>query len=184
MGKITFYREWLLLDKKDFRILTMLADKGAFQGNLSDICRYFSLNPQQRNRNQIRESIQRLKKVQMITCEVKGRNYTLGLIPKEKEISIQRNWLYTLRRHEYKKEHVSWEAVLKVLLWIIDNKEQIVTNNEIANDLGVSLTTVVSAKNVLEREYRAIIRRKVSIKTGENSFCTIGQELTASAWWP
>ena len=72
MEKITFYREWLPLDKKDFRILALLADKGMFQGNLSDLCRYFSLNPQQRNRNQIRESIQRLKKAKMIVSEVKG----------------------------------------------------------------------------------------------------------------
>ena len=41
--KITFYAEWLPLDKKEFRILAMLADTGVFIGNLSDICRYFNL---------------------------------------------------------------------------------------------------------------------------------------------
>lgn len=183
MEKITFYREWLPLDKKDFRILALLADKGMFQGNLSDLCRYFSLNPQQRNRNQIRESIQRLKKAKMIVSEVKGNTYTLRLIPKEKEISIPRKWLETLRRHEYAGEPVSWEAVLKVLLWIIEHQGRITTNNEIAADLGISVSTVVSAKNVLEREYSAITRRKVSKKTGEDTFCAIGQELNASAWW-
>lgn len=183
MEKITFYREWLPLDKKDFRILAMLADKGIFQGNLLDLCRYFSLNPQQRNRNQIRESIQRLKKAKMIVSEQKGRTYTLRLIPKEKEISIPRKWLETLRRHEYSGESVSWEAVLKVLLWIIEHQGQVTTNNKIADDLGVSVSTVVSAKRVLEREHSAIKRRKVSKKTGENSFCSIGHELNASAWW-
>ena len=183
MEKITFYREWLPLDKKDFRILAMLADIGIFQGNLSDLCRYFSLNPQQRNRNQIRESIQRLKKAKMIVSEVKGNTYTLRLIPKEKEISIPRKWLETLRRHEYSGESVSWEAVLKVELWTIEHQEQVTTNNKIADDLGVSVSTVVSAKRVLEREYSAITRRKISKKTGENSFCSIGHELNASAWW-
>ena len=183
MEKITFYREWLPLDKKDFRILAMLADKGKFQGNLSELCRYFSLNPQQRNRNQIRESIRRLKKARMIVSEVKGRMYTLRLLPKGKEISIPRTWLETLLRHEYEGEPVSWEAVLKVLLWIVEHQGRITTNNEIAADLGISVSTVVSAKNVLEREHSAITRRKISKKIGENFFCSIGHELNASAWW-
>ena len=119
----------------------------------------------------------------MIVSEVKGNTYTLRLIPKEKEISIPRKWLETLRRHEYSGESVSWEAVLKVELWTIEHQEQVTTNNKIADDLGVSVSTVVSAKRVLEREHSAIKRRKVSKKTGENSFCSIGHELNASAWW-
>jgi hypothetical protein len=42
---------------------------------------------------------------------------------------------------------------------------------------------VVSAKNVLDREYENITRRKRSEKIGVDSFRTIGQELAASAWW-
>lgn len=58
MERIVFYAEWLPLQKKDFRIMAMLADVGEFKGNLSDLCRYFSLNPQQTHRTALRASIE------------------------------------------------------------------------------------------------------------------------------
>ena len=57
---MTFFREWLPLAKSDFRILALLADKGDFDGNLSDLCRCFSLDTQTKNRNKLREAILRL----------------------------------------------------------------------------------------------------------------------------
>ena len=68
-------------------------------------------------------------------------------------------------------------------MWIAENKMDIVTNDMIAADLNISASTVVSAKNVLEREYENITKRKVSEKLGENFFRTLGQELAAGAWW-
>ena len=68
-------------------------------------------------------------------------------------------------------------------MWIAENKMDIVTNDMIAADLNISASTVVSAKNVLEREYENINKRKVSEKLGENIFRTLGQELAAGAWW-
>ena len=53
----------------------------------------------------------------------------------------------------------------------------------IAEDLNVSVSTVVSAKNVLEREYENITKRKISEKIGNDTFRNLGQELTAGAWW-
>ena len=51
---LTFFREWLPLAKSDFRILAMLAAMGQFKGNLSDLCRYFSLAPQTKNREKLK----------------------------------------------------------------------------------------------------------------------------------
>jgi hypothetical protein len=68
-------------------------------------------------------------------------------------------------------------------MWIVHNNQEVVTNEMIAKDMGVSVSTVVSAKNVLDREYENITRRKRSEKIGVDSFRTIGQELAASAWW-
>ena len=43
MENVAFYREWLPLNKKEFRILAMLADFGGeYHGNLTDMCRYIS----------------------------------------------------------------------------------------------------------------------------------------------
>ena len=52
---LVFYKEWFPLPKGEFRILAMLADKGQFSGNLSDLCRYFFVNPQTRTRNRLQE---------------------------------------------------------------------------------------------------------------------------------
>ena len=50
MENVAFYREWLPLNKKEFRILAMLADFGGeYHGNLTDMCRYFSVSPQHKN---------------------------------------------------------------------------------------------------------------------------------------
>ena len=85
--------------------------------------------------------------------------------------------------HDYSSENVAWEQVLKVLLWVCNNKEPVIQNQMIADDLQVSVSTIGCAKNVLEYEYAAIRRRKVSEKIGDDFFRTIGQELEASAWW-
>lgn len=180
---IVFYREWLKLDKREFRVLALLADRGSFQGNLSDMCRYFSLNPQTSTRNRLHDSIQKLQEQGFLSCEIKGRNYILQAIPKDKEIEMPKEWFKILLQHDYTSESVSWEAVLKVYLWILDNKEPVITNKQIANDLVLSVSTVCSAKNVLEREYHAIERERITERIGEDRFRNLGQEITPMAWW-
>lgn len=182
MDNITFYKAWLPLDKKEFRILAMLADQGEFSGNLSDLCRYFSLSPQTSNRTQLRTSIDLLTRAGFIQCDHRGRRYTLKAVPKEEEIEIPREWFLTLLHHDYTSESVAWEQVLKVWLWIAANDLPVITNALIAADLSISTSTIGCAKNVLQKEYNAIIRKQVSEKCGD-SFRTIGQELAATAWW-
>ena len=155
--KITFYRDWLPLDKKEFRILAMLADKGKFQGNLSDMCRYFSLDPQTRTRNQLRESIQKLLDQGLIVQEISGITYTLRAIPKVEKIEMPRKWLALLRQHHYSSESVSWEVIVKVWLWLSAcGGDQVIKNDMIATDLKISVSTVIAAKNVLQNEFAAI----------------------------
>lgn len=181
--RIVFYREWLPLDKREFRILAMLADQGEFNGNLSVLCDYFSLSRQQRNRTVLRASIEQLAASGFITYTTMGRTYHIKPVPKATEIRINRAWLRRLIAHDYSSENVAWEQVLKVLLWICQHDKPIVTNQMIAEDLHISVATIGCAKNVLEHEYEAITRRKVSEKIGEDAFRTVGQELAASAWW-
>ena len=183
MDKITFYREWLRLPKGEFRIMAMLADREDYTGNLSSLCDYFSLTRQTRNTTALRTAIETLTATGYILCETHGRTYRLRPIPKAEEIEIKREWLHRLIRHDYSSESVSWENVLKVLLWIIQNQEPVITNDLIAKELNISVSAIGYAKNVLEKDYEAITRRKISERTGENTFRTIGQELAASAWW-
>lgn len=105
MENVAFYREWLPLNKKEFRILAMLADFGGeYHGNLTDMCRYFSVSPQHKNREALREAIQHLTDRHYIESSVNGRTYSLRIIPKEKEIALPREWLERVRTREYSSE--------------------------------------------------------------------------------
>lgn len=180
-----FYREWLPLDKKEFRILAMLADFGGeYRGNLADMCRYFSVSPQHKNRVSFRDAIQHLTDRHYIESSVNGRTYNLRIIPKEKEIALPREWLERVRTHEYSSESVSWEAVIKLLIWlIVHNPEEMITNQQIADDLDVSVSVVVSAKNVLEKDFEAIVKQIIADKLDEDVFVRRGQKIELSAWW-
>ena len=185
MENVAFYREWLPLNKKEFRILAMIADFGGeYHGNLTDMCRYFSVSPQHKNRVSFRDAIQHLTDRHYIESSVNGRTYNLRIIPKEKEITLPREWLERVRTHEYSSESVSWEAVIKLLLWLIaHNPEAIITNQQIAADLDVSVSVVVSAKNVLEKDFEAIVKQMISDKLDEDVFVRRGQKIELSAWW-
>ena len=179
-----FYREWLPLPKAEFNVLAMIAEQGgSYSGNYSDMCRYLGVTPQDRNRTTLRTAIESLVSQGFISCESRGRTLTLTVIPKATEIRLPRLWVQSVIQHDYSSQSVAFAPVLKVFMWIAHNDLSVVTNGMIAEDLNVSVSTVVSAKNVLEREYQNITKRKVSEKLGEDFFRTLGQELAAGAWW-
>ena len=71
-----------------------------------------------------------------------------------------------------------------MLLWLIaHNPEVMITNQQIADDLDVSVSVVVSAKNVLEKDFEAIVKQMISDKLGEDFFIRRGQKIELSAWW-
>ena len=184
MDEVIFYREWLPLPKAEFNVLAMIAEQGgSFSGNYTDICRYLGVTCQSRNRNALRAAIEELTQNQFITQKSRGRTLTLTVIPKATEVRLPRLWVRLVIHRDYSSEAVAFANVLKVFIWIADNDLRVVTNRMIARELNVSVSTVVSAKNVLEHEYENITKRKVSEKVGENFFRTLGQELAAGAWW-
>ena len=184
MNEVIFFREWLPLPKAEFNLLAMIAEQGgSFSGNYSEMCRYLGVTPQSSNRNALKNAIKSLVSQNYISCESNGRTHTLKIIPKATEIRLPRPWVQSVIQHDYSSEAVAFAHVLTVFIWIVHNDLSVVTNGMIAEDLNVSVSTVVSAKNVLEREYQNISKRKVSEKLGEDFFRTLGQELAAGAWW-
>ena len=180
---LTFFAEWLSLPKDQFRILVMLADVGAFRGNLSDLCRYFSVDPQTHNRNQLRAAIGELTRHGFILSVRAGNSYHLTVVPKEEEITMPAEWVARIRRHEYSSEGVAWEIVMKVQLWLMQNtKDVIITNNEIAGSICVSTSQVVAAMNVLKNEFQAFRKDYAYWHTGD-CFRRKGQIIDMSAWW-
>ena len=181
---VIFYWEWIPLPKAEFNVLAMVAEQGgSFTGNYADMCRYLGVDPQSRNRTTLRTAIESLVSQGFISGESHGRTHHLTVIPKATEIRLPRPWVQSVIQHDYSSEAVAFAHVLKVFIWIAHNDLSVVTNGMIAEDLNVSVSTVVSAKNVLEREYQNISKRKVSEKLGEDFFRTLGQELAAGAWW-
>ena len=105
---------------------------------------------------------------------------------KESKIEIPQKWYEALLSHSYDADSVAWEMVLKTLLWVLrysDNGEQVLTNEWIASELNTSVSTICSAKNVLEKDFEAIVRERVSIKLSEDHYMNIGQKITPCAWW-
>lgn len=184
MEKVFFYWEWLPLPKAEFNILAMLAEQGgSFSGNYSDMCRYLGVTPQNRNRQALQVAVESLASTGFITYESRGRTQILKVVPKATEIPLPRPWVQSVIHHDYSSESVAFAQVLKVFAWIAWNEMVVVTNDMIAADLKVSASTVVSAKNVLEREYENITKKRISEKLGDNTFRNLGQELRSTAWW-
>lgn len=184
MEKVAFFREWLPLPKAEFNVLTMIAEQGGtFSGTYADMCRYLTVTPQSRNRKVLQTAIESLVSKGFISWDSSGRTQTLKVIPKATGIELPRPWVRSVINHDYSSENVAFAQVLKVFIWICGNDMDIVTNAMIADDIGMSVDTVTSAKNVLLKEYENITKRQVSEKTGWNTFRTLGQELSASALW-
>ena len=178
----TFFAEWLILPKEQFRILVMLADVGAFRGSLADMCRYFSVDPQTHNNNRLRAAIDELTRHHYITATRTCRTYEMVVIPKETEITMPSEWVLRILRHEYNSEGVAWENVLKVQLWLMQNAKELVTNEDISLDVGISISQVVAAMNVLKNEFQAF-RKDYAYWCFGNTFRRKGQIIDMSAWW-
>ena len=161
----------------------MLADVGAFWGNLSDMCRYFSVDPQAYHRRRLRTAIEELARQNFIAVARAGNTYQMAHIPKATEITMPVEWVNRIRHHEYHTEDVAWEIVLKVQLWLLQNANNgLITNDDIAVDVNASVSQVVAAKNVLQNEYQAFIKDYAYWSTG-NCFRRKGQIIDMSAWW-
>lgn len=183
MSNATFYLEWLGVDKNQFRILSLLAPTGEFTGNFSDMCRSLNISVQTGNRNKLKEDISELASGGYIANEQNRRTYKLKAIPKETVIKIPTEWLNRIMNHEYTSEQVSWQAVLKVLLWTYTNSNPEVTRSEIAVALNIGEDTITSALNVLERDLNAITRKQVIKETENGEFRCVGLEIIPTAWW-
>ena len=138
-ASVVFYNEWLALPKAEFNVLAMVAEQGgSYSGNLSDMCRYLNVTLQTRNRNQLQAAIESLTSKNFLSCDTKGRTHHLKVIPKETEVKLPKIWVQSVIQHDYSSESVAFAPVLKVFLWILQNRMKVVTNAMIAAELGIS----------------------------------------------
>lgn len=184
MENVIFYKEWQSLPKAEFEILAIVAEQGgSYSGTYADICRYKSVSAQSGNRRRVREAIEALVSKGFLTCQASGRMQNLQIIPKETKVELSREWVRSVIAHDYSSEDVSFAQVLKVFMWLAHNEKDIITNKVIADDLCISESTVVSAKNVIEREYKYIYKEIVAKRLSDDSFMRLGQRISVNAWW-
>ena len=154
----SFWSEWITLEKKEFRILSLLAESGGFSGTLSKMCDYFGLSRQTRNINVLKDSIESLKSNDYIVYNKTGRRYNISaIVPKGSEIKVPRDRVNVLRSRNYTADSVSWEAVIKVYLCLYILNGQQFTIAYIATVTNLSVSTVTAAKNVLEDDFKYLL---------------------------
>lgn len=182
-SEIVFYKEWLALPKSEFRILAIAADHNPFKGNLSDMCRYFNSGASSNNRRRLRDAIGSLSKTGFIEHKSQGNTHTIKIIPKGTEITMKKKWFQEVKNHNYSADSVSWEVVIKVFLWLSDNGTDEFINNTIATDLNISDSSVVAAKNVLEKDFNSILKDYVYYQLPTGELRRRGQTINLNAWW-
>lgn len=181
---LTFDIEWLSLPKAEFKMLVMIADKGQDLGNASDLCRYFNLSPQSKNKDNLREALENLSEQKIIDLMKIKNNYVAILLnqtSQENKVCLKRKYATEILHHNY-TQTVAWEVVLKVYIWLLKVGENIFTNRQIGDCIGVSESTVTEAKNAL-KEMGAVWLEKVTIKESEQFYKCIGQKVEPSAFW-
>ena len=183
---VTFYWEWLRLPKDEFNILMMLADMGgSFRGNLSDMCRYFRVDPgNSKNKARLKNAIEKLTSNGFITTQKIGYTYSLQVIPKAQKVELLRKWVDPILQADRFSESVAKAPVIKSLIWISQNSySKVVTNDQIVPDLNISVSSFGSAKNVLEKDFRSIMREVEHITLPNGEKRNIGQRLGVPADW-
>lgn len=186
--EIEFEKDWLSIEKLEFKMLTLitvLADNHlAYRGTLTDMCEFFGIQSRDsRTNGKIRIAIRNLEDKGWIKTLLDGRTWTLTLSRsaehKSKVIKIKRDWVNAVR--SYKGESVDWSAVLKVWLFLIDNREDIVKSSEIGKALGISESAVSRARRVLI-DINAIKVDKVCKKAPSGQILCLGSTVSVNAW--
>ena len=195
---MVFYKEWISLDKRYFRLLIMISEMGGtFTGNLSDIHRTISRNPslvnvQTKTREEIKKAIDYLEHNKFINCTKFGRMYSLSIIPFEKQEELSNDNYEKIRNYNFRGE-VSWEETLRVYLWlyvdcISGEEKEYITQSMIESELRISTSTIGCAEKHLEKGLGAITIQYISevVGTDENGndvYHRKGHKVTITAYW-
>lgn len=184
-----FEKEWLKMEKYDFKILTLMAvlaeSNLAYRGKIKDMCDFLGVKTgQSRTNKAIKEAIDKLEKEGYIGVIRDKQIYTLTLrVKAEKDrkiIRIQKKWIQMAR--DSKTKGASWDNVLRVWLYLIDNKKEIITNADIADALDMDSKMVSRIKTILSKELKTIKCVNRAKKISENTFIKLGQTIDTFAW--
>lgn len=183
-------KDWLSVQNYQFKILVMIAvlaeNKLAYRGKLKDMCEFLGVGANQYNRDKIKEAIDKLVAKGDILVVQEGQTWTLTLSVKAerkpKVVNIKNAWIKLIQQYkaESKNDAVSWENILKVLVYLLADKKEVKTYKEIAAELGVDEKTVeraVKALDGIDLKDITIQRKLAWFLNKDNEFKVKGQKI-------
>lgn len=180
--------DWLTVENYQFKILVMVAALAenhlAFRGKLKDMCEFLGVSNQKNNTDKIKAAIEALEKNGDIKTIKDGYTWTLTLSVKaerkSKIIKIKNAWIKVIQQYKCKKnESVSWENILKVLVYLCADSTEVKRYETIGKALNISADTVKSAVIALDNiDFGDIeVKRKLAwFKKNDGEYRVIGQK--------
>ena len=182
--------EWLTVKNYEFKILVMIAclaeNHLAFRGKLKDMCEFLGVSNQTNNVKKIQEAIKALEEKKDILVVKEGYTWTLTLtnkcFSKERTKKIRNTYVKAIQNYkpiDKNNDSVSWESILKVLVYLCADKREIKRYDEIAKALGIGKDTVrnaVLALDNIEFNDMSIKRSLAWFKTEDGEFKVNGQK--------
>lgn len=182
--------DWLTVKNYEFKILVMIAclaeNHLAYRGKLKDMCEFLGVGVSQGNRNKIKEAIAALEASGDIKTLVEGQTWTLTLSVKaerkNKIKKIKNAWIMAIQ--DYKpidkdNDSVSWENILKVLVYLCADQREVIRYNEISKALGISTAQVQRAvRALLNIDFNDLsVKRKLAwYKANDDTFKVNGNK--------
>lgn len=181
---------WLTVKNYEFKILVMIAclaeNHLAYRGKLKDMCEFLGVKAVSSNREKIKEAITALEAKGDIRVLQEGQTWTLTLSVKaerkDKIKKIKNAWIKAIQNYEPKDKDngsVSWENILKVLVFLCADKREIKRYDEIGSALGIGKDTAKRAVWALvDIDFNDLsVKKKIAwFKTNDGDFKVNGNK--------
>jgi len=182
--------DWLTIKNYEFKILVMVAclaeNHLAFRGKLKDMCEFLGVKAIQSNRDKIKEAIAALEAKGDIKKLVEGQTWTLTLSVKaerkQKIIRIKNAYINAIKAYEpvdKANDSVSWENILRVLVFLCADKTEVRRYDEIGKILGIGESTAKRAvRALINIDFNDLsVKRKLAwYKNNDGEFKVIGNK--------
>ena len=152
-------KEWLTVQNYQFKLLIMIAvlaeNHLAYRGKLKDMCEFLGVQSSGYNNKKIQEAIEKLEAKGDILVVKEGQTWTLTLSVKAerkpKVVRIKNAWIAAIKDYAAPtaEDSVAWENILKVLVYLCADKEEIKRYDTIGKNLNIDKKTVERAVKAL-----------------------------------
>ena len=153
----------------------------AYRGKLKDMCDFLGVGNSSSNTNKIKAAIETLEKNGDIKCIKDGHTWTITLSVKaerkSKIIKIRNGWIKAIQNYKCEEgKSVSWENILKVLVYLCADKTEVKRYDMIGKALNVSEDVAKRAVNALDGiDFGDIVvKRKIAWLKKKDEYRVIG----------